>query len=199
MRHLKRRGVDLIKFCYKNVNLYIFQVFVIDFGLAKKFRESKAPVLKGHIPYREDKNLTGTARYASINAHLGIEQSRRDDMEAIGYVLMYFLRGSLPWQGVKAHTKKQKYDKISEKKMTTPVETLCQGYPNEFAMYLNYTRGLRFDETPDYTYVRQLFRILTRSLGHKYDFMFDWVLLKPKTEATQMTAMNLSMNPTHAN
>merc|ERR1712166_1195044 len=81
-------------------------IHCIDFGLAKK--------------YRDNKNLTGTARYASINTHLGIEQSRRDDLEALGYVLMYFLRGSLPWQGLKAATKKQKYDMISEKKMSTP-------------------------------------------------------------------------------
>ena len=102
------------------------------------------------------KNLC--SRYASINAHLGIEQSRRDDMESLGYVLMYFNRGSLPWQGLKAATKKQKYEKISEKKMSTPVEVLCKGFPAEFAMYLNYCRGLRFEEAPDYMYLRQLFR-----------------------------------------
>ncbi|XP_033327705.2 casein kinase I isoform X1 [Megalopta genalis] len=154
------------------------KLFLIDFGLAKKYRDSRTRM---HIIYREDKNLTGTARYASINAHLGIEQSRRDDMESLGYVLMYFNRGSLPWQGLKAATKKQKYEKISEKKMSTPVEVLCKGFPAEFAMYLNYTRGLRFEESPDYMYLRQLFRILFRTLNHQYDYTFDWTMLKQKT------------------
>ncbi len=113
------------------------QVHIIDFGLAKKYRDPKSHL---HIPYRENKNLTGTARYASINTHLGIEQSRRDDMESLGYVLMYFLRGSLPWQGLKAATKRQKYEKISEKKMATPVEVLCKGFPLEFVTYFQYCR-----------------------------------------------------------
>jgi len=133
------------------------QVNVIDFGLAKKFRDPKTHI---HIPYRENKNLTGTARYASINTHLGIEQSRRDDIESLGYVLMYFLRGSLPWQGLKAATKKQKYEKISEKKMATPVEILCKGFPMEFATYFQYCRSLRFDDKPDYSYLRKLLRDL---------------------------------------
>lgn len=79
--------------------------------------------------YQHDIVLAGTARYASVNTHLGIEQSRRDDLEALGYVLMYFNRGSLPWQGLKATTKKDKYDKIMEKKMSTPIEVLCKQFP----------------------------------------------------------------------
>lgn len=153
-------------------------LFVIDFGLAKKYRDSRT---KMHIPYREDKNLTGTARYASINAHLGIEQSRRDDMESLGYVLMYFNRnGNLPWQGLKAANKKQKYEKISEKKMSTSVEVLCKSFSAEFCMYLNYCRGLRFDESPDYMYLKQLFRILFRTLNYEYDYVFDWTLLRQR-------------------
>jgi casein kinase 1 len=151
------------------------QVHIIDFGLAKKYRDPKT---HQHIPYRENKNLTGTARYASINTHLGIEQSRRDDLESIGYVLMYFNRGSLPWQGLKAANKKQKYEKISEKKMSTPVELLCKGFPSEFASYLNYTRSLRFDDKPDYAYLRKLFRDLFVREGFQYDYVFDWTILK---------------------
>ncbi|CAK6449494.1 unnamed protein product [Pipistrellus nathusii] len=157
------------------------KLFLIDFGLAKKYRDNRT---RQHIPYREDKNLTGTARYASINAHLGVEQSRRDDMESLGYVLMYFNRTSLPWQGLKAATKVQKYEKISEKKMSIPVEVLCKGFPAEFAMYLNYCRGLRFEEAPNYMYLRQLFRILFRTLNHQYDYTFDWTTLKQKAAQT---------------
>ncbi|XP_059534732.1 casein kinase I-like [Myotis daubentonii] len=153
------------------------QLFLIDFGLAKRYRDNKT---KQHIPYREDKSLTGTARYASINAHLGIEQSRRDDMESLGYVLMYFNRSSLPWQGLTAATKKQKYEKICEKKMSIPVEVLCKGFPAEFVMYLNYCRGLRFEEAPDYVYLRQLFRILFKMLNYQQDYTFDWTTLQQR-------------------
>lgn len=150
-------------------------VYIIDFGLAKKYRDGRT---HQHIPYRENKNLTGTARYASINTHLGIEQSRRDDLESLGYVLMYFNRGSLPWQGLKAATKRQKYERISEKKMSTPIEDLCKGYPIEFPTYLNYCRQLRFGERPDYGYLRQLFRTLFHKQGFTYDYVFDWNMLK---------------------
>lgn len=151
------------------------QVYIIDYGLGKKYRDLQT---HKHIPYRENKNLTGTARYASVNTHLGVEQSRRDDLESLGYVLMYFLRGSLPWQGLKAGTKKQKYDKISEKKMLTPIETLCKSYPSEFTSYFHYCRSLRFDDKPDYSYLKRLFRDLFIREGYQFDYVFDWTILK---------------------
>ncbi|KAI7743572.1 hypothetical protein M8C21_000771 [Ambrosia artemisiifolia] len=158
------------------------QVYIIDYGLAKKYRDLQT---HKHIPYRENKNLTGTARYASVNTHLGVEQSRRDDLESLGYVLMYFLRGSLPWQGLKAGTKKQKYDRISEKKMVTPVELLCKSYPSEFTSYFHYCRSLRFDDKPNYSYLKKLFRdlfirevIVNIISGYQFDYVFDWTKLK---------------------
>ncbi|GMH23790.1 hypothetical protein Nepgr_025633 [Nepenthes gracilis] len=151
------------------------QVYIIDFGLAKKYRDTST---HQHIPYRENKNLTGTARYASMNTHLGIEQSRRDDLESLGYVLMYFLRGSLPWQGLKAGTKKQKYEKISEKKVSTSIEALCRSYPSEFASYFHYCRSLRFDDKPDYAYLKRIFRDLFIREGFQFDYVFDWTILK---------------------
>lgn len=155
------------------------QVNVIDFGLAKKYRDPRTHL---HIPYRENKNLTGTARYASVNTHLGIEQSRRDDLESLGYVLIYFCRGSLPWQGLKAATKRQKYDRIMEKKMTTPNNILCKGLPSEFLDYMNYIKTLRFDDKPDYAYLRKLFRDLFKRENYRYDYVFDWTLYKFQQE-----------------
>ena len=111
-------------------------------------------------------------------------------MESLGYVMLYFCRGSLPWQGLKAATKKQKYDRIMEKKMTTPTEVLCRGFPNEFAIYLNYTRSLRFDDKPDYSYLRKIFRDLFVREGFQYDYVFDWTVYKYQKNAQAIAASN---------
>ncbi|KAG6817353.1 bifunctional choline kinase/ethanolamine kinase cki1 [Tephrocybe sp. NHM501043] len=149
-------------------------IHVIDFGMAKHYRDPKTKV---HIPYRERKSLSGTARYMSINTHLGREQSRRDDLESLGHVFMYFLRGGLPWQGLRAATNKQKYEKIGEKKQTTPIGELCEGFPEEFAIYMNYVRKLGFEESPDYDFLRELFSKVLKTLGETEDGVFDWMLL----------------------
>jgi casein kinase 1 len=149
-------------------------IHVVDFGMAKQYRDPKT---KQHIPYRERKSLSGTARYMSINTHLGREQSRRDDLEALGHVFMYFLRGGLPWQGLKAATNKQKYEKIGEKKQTTAIKDLCEGFPEEFNKYLSYVRNLGFEDTPDYDYLRELFTKALQNTGEVEDGEYDWMKL----------------------
>lgn len=154
------------------------RIFIIDFGLAKKYMSSSGE----HIKYREGKGLTGTARYASINTHLGIEQGRRDDLESLGYVFLYFLKGSLPWQNLKAKNIKEKYDKIKEKKILTKLEDLTKGLPDEFMQYCSYCRRLKFGEKPDYSYLRTLFRQLMQNLKITPDYNFDWSNLNNKEE-----------------
>ncbi|MCP8719937.1 MAG: protein kinase [Asgard group archaeon] len=149
-------------------------VHLIDFGMAKQYRD---PRTKQHIPYREKKSLSGTARYMSINTHLGREQSRRDDLEALGHVFFYFLRGQLPWQGLKAPTNKQKYEKIGDKKRTTPAVTLCDGLPLQFAEYLDSVRSLPFDAEPPYEEYRMLFMSVLDDLGQHADGDYDWMHL----------------------
>ncbi|KAH8613712.1 Protein kinase domain [Trypanosoma vivax] len=148
-------------------------VYIIDFGLAKKYRDTRT---HQHIPYREGKSLTGTARYCSINTHIGIEQSRRDDLEAIGYILMYFLRGSLPWQGLKGRNIKETCALLAKNKMSISLDILCGGFPAEFAACLHYTRNLHFEDKPDYSYLKRLFRELFVREGYHVDYVFDWTL-----------------------
>ncbi|KAJ7510437.1 kinase-like protein [Mycena galericulata] len=179
----------------KNANT----IHVIDFGMAKHYRDPKTKV---HIPYRERKSLSGTARYMSINTHLGREQSRRDDLESLGHVFMYFLRGGLPWQGLRAATNKQKYEKIGEKKQTTPIVELCEGFPEEFGIYMNYVRKLGFEETPDYDFLRELFTKVLKSAGEQEDLVFDWMLLnggKGWEASSSRTTPSALLAQAHAN
>lgn len=160
----------------KNVILYI-----IDFGLSKKYKDPKSNI---HIPYTEGKSLTGTARYASINTHMGIEQSRRDDLEGIAYVLLYFLRGNLPWQGINVQNKREKYDMIKDIKASTEPDKIAEGFPEEFALYLSYVRALKFDERPDYGYLKKLFKDRMAVENYSYDNLYDWIILASKEEDT---------------
>jgi len=146
-------------------------VYCVDFGLSKRYRHPKN---LQHIPHRDGRSLTGTPRYASINNHLGVEQSRRDDLESIAYVLVYFLKGSLPWQGLKAKNAQKKYRLILEKKQSVSIAQLCQGVPGQFAEFLNYARSLKFDAKPDVPYLRKLFRDLYHSQGCGAGKTWDW-------------------------
>jgi hypothetical protein len=110
-----------------------------------------------------------------VNTHLGIEATRRDDLESVGYVLVYFLRGSLPWQGIgRKLSKRDRYSKIGEMKRTIPLEDICENCPQEFVEFLRYCRGLEFTERPDYARLRQMFRDLLKTLGCDYNYHYDW-------------------------
>ena len=153
-------------------------IYVIDFGLSKKYIDPKTNT---HIPYRDGKSLTGTVRYASLNTHMGIEQSRRDDLESLGYCLIYFLISQLPWQGMKAKGVKEKYEKIYNKKKNTSLESLIGNNPKEFADFVKYCRDLKFDEKPDYNYLKKLMLNVINREKYVEDSNFDWVI-KEKEE-----------------
>ena len=147
------------------------KIYLLDFGLAKKYRSSTT--LK-HYEMVLRKKLTGTARYASINALSGFEQSRRDDLESVGYVLLYFLRGNLPWQGLPMKNKNDRYGKILEKKKETTSKNLCKGFPNEFEKYIEYTRNLQYEEEPNYIYLENLFLDILKKDNFGFDYFYDW-------------------------
>ena len=148
-------------------------IFLVDLGLAKRWKD---PRTDQHIAYRDDKQLTGTARYASLYTHNGVEQSRRDDMECLGFVLIYFLRGNLPWQGVKVADKKEKYEIIKERKVSMSLQELCEGLPNQFIEYMERVRALKFEERPDYDSLRIIFKDLFYANDFEYDYNYDWMI-----------------------
>ena len=151
------------------------ELFIIDFGLAKYYRN---PNTHEHNQYAENKGMTGTARYASVNSLKGNEQSRRDDLEALGYLWIYLLHdGQVPWMGIgdkEKLTPAQKVEKICNIKETTTFESLCEGFPPEFLIYMQKVRALAFEEEPDYAGYRAMFRDLFIKQGFAFDQEYDW-------------------------
>lgn len=147
--------------------------YLIDFGLSKYFIDQD----RNHKPLVTGKKLTGTLRYSSLNVQSGIECSRRDDLESLGYIFIHILKGALPWENIKGETKEQKYDIIMAMKRDINIFELCSGMPLEFAIYLNYCRGLGYDETPDYGYLKGLFQNLLNYIvkKDKIDCCFEWL------------------------
>ena len=175
-KHILHRDIKPDNFVMGLNNLSQY-VYLLDFGLAKKYRSSRT--LK-QIPLVNRKKLTGTARYASINALKGYEHSRRDDLEAAGYVLIYFIKGRLPWQGLQVKTKEERYKKILKKKIEISPEELCENLPQEFEKYIEYTRNLEYLEEPDYAMLRELFNSILRKDHAKFDFIYDWTTAEEK-------------------
>ena len=154
-------------------------VYIIDFGLSKNYICQETGK---HYEISDNKRFVGTPRYASLNTHLGFKQSRRDDLESIIYVLIYFIKGELPWQGVKAKTKSEKKEKIKRKKKTISVEKLCEGIPLEFVELLNHIKSLEFKEQPDYDLYRKILNQTYEKYKQYNVFMWDWEILFLKTQ-----------------
>lgn len=146
------------------------RIYLIDFGLAKRFKSES----RVHIKLTENKKLTGTARYASINSHRRRELSRRDDLESLGYLMIYFIKGKLPWQGIPADTKEDKYEKIGDMKETYDLHRLCEGVPVEIYNFLAHVRSLDFKEKPNYHFLRSLLVNTFNRMGYNYDCHYDW-------------------------
>lgn len=153
----------------KNENSHL--IYLVDFGLAKRYKEEYTNF---HIPLRQGIKLTGTIRFSSCNAMNKKELSRRDDMESIGYLFLYLLKGSLPWQGLKIKQKNEKYEKIREMKMELDFNKLCEGIPEEFGTYLKMVRKLEFEEEPEYWKYIHLFNDLFKRKEFIRDFCYDW-------------------------
>ena len=167
---------DYIHKCVKPANFLVGKgekrnkIYMIDFGASQKYRYNG----KIHKPWKRGLEEKGNPGFCSTKFHLGDEQSRRDDLESLAYTLIYFLKGSLPWQELGGYTKAIKYDRLTKKKLSTPIYELCEGLPSEFSTLLDYSLKLDFDEDPDYEHLRQLFRNLFHSKGFEYDDKYDW-------------------------
>ena len=167
-RHIIHRDIKPENFLISKNRFNQEIIYLIDFGLAKRFRDPKTGL---HIHYKDGKSLTGTARFASIYTHLGIEQSRRDDLEGIIYTLIYFYKGNLPWQNINNCN-----EKILEKKINISIDSLCEGMPIEFNDLLSYVRSLQFDEKPDYEMMRKkLVDLLNKEKLSINNINFDWI------------------------
>ena len=146
-------------------------LYLIDFGLAKMFID---PETKKQIPMTARKKLTGTARYASVHALMGMEQSRRDDLESFAYVIVYLLSGTLPWQGIITKNKEEKYAMILDRKKNITSEELCKNLPKYIELYVGYVKNLQYEEDPDYDYLKGLFEECIRGMNETYDNIYDW-------------------------
>lgn len=130
-------------------------VYLIDYGLANRYID---PLSKRHITFNVSNQMVGTLRYCSLNSHTGAELSRRDDIESLGYTLIYMLKGRLPWQGMKASKGEEHQKIVFKRKSTISIIELCRKLPIEVAYYIEYCRGLNFDEKPSYKYLHDLLR-----------------------------------------
>ncbi|KAL5488278.1 hypothetical protein ACEPAI_6386 [Sanghuangporus weigelae] len=154
-------------------------VHIIDFGLARRYRH---PRTLEHFPYFEGHSFFGTTRFASLKALEGCSQSRRDDLESVAYSLVYFVRGRLPWQGLRGGTEKHRDQRVREKKRTWTPERLCEGLPGaeELIKMLHHVKSLDYTDEPDYAYLKGLFKDRFEKEGFELDYDYDWLHIVEK-------------------
>ena len=165
------RDIKPSNFLFGNNSFNNNIIYLIDFGLAKKYRESNNAE---HYEIKEENKLIGTARFASINAMEGLSQSRRDDLESLGYMLIYFLKGKLPWQNFLIKNKEERYNKIKQTKKEIAINELCSNCPEEIGQYITYVKKLKYEEEPNYNYIKNLFYEILNKTGNKFDYLYDW-------------------------
>ena len=146
-------------------------LYIIDFGLSKKYRSKKGK----HIKFSITNNIIGTPRYCSYNALRGAEQSRRDDLESLFYVILYFFRGSVPWQNLKIKSRNERFKRINEIKKKVNYKLICKDLPEEFLDFANYIKHLNFEEEPNYKYMQKLFYLILLKIKEENDDNFSWI------------------------
>ena len=146
-------------------------LYLIDFGLSKKYRSKKGK----HIKFSINNNITGTPRYCSINGLRGAEQSRRDDLESLFYVIIYFFRGNLPWQNLKIKSRQERFNRINYLKKNISYKILCKNLPQELYNFGTYIKRLKFEEDPDYNFLRNCFDSILKKINEKNDNKFSWL------------------------
>ena len=147
-------------------------IYLIDFGISKKYRSDRT---KKHIQFNITKTMCGTARYASMNALSGLQLSRRDDLESLSYMILYFLTKKLPWQGITAKSLATRYKKIYEKKFELEKWDKFLSLPIQIQNFIKYCRNLGFSEDPNYKLMKNFFYDLMKQNEFVDDKNFSWI------------------------
>ena len=147
-------------------------IYLIDFGLSRIISTDKKSQNASII--KKEKIVVGTVRYISMNAHLGNEQFKKDDLESLAYIMVYFIKGELPWQNIKAKSRKEKYSKIYRMKKNSIPNELCEFLPEEMKTFVNYIINLNNNKKPDYGKLTNLINNLMKKYSYSNDLQFDW-------------------------
>ena len=154
------------------------KIYLVDFELAERYTDIEG----GHLAFGpSESRISKDLRFLSVHAHLRVKQSRRDDLESLGYVLIYFLNGTLPWSDISEENKELESLLIKERKVSCPIEVLCKGLPSKYGsnidqlgQYFKYAKTLEYEEEPDYQWIQRLLKDLFAECGFESNLIFDW-------------------------